>query len=78
MEEKSQKMKKFEELAERRVNEAVKRISLIGNLSNRGNYEYTNEHVKQIIAALRKEVSKVRSRFENKGRTEKKGFKFKV
>ena len=75
---KSKKMEKFEELAEKRTEEAIKKISVIGNLSNKGNYEYTEAHVKQIISALRREVNKVQSRFENKGQAEKKGFKFKV
>ena len=75
---KSAKMEKFEQLAEKRVNEAVKKISIIGNLSNRGNYEYTEAHIKQIVSTLRKEVGKVQARFENKGRSEKQGFKFKV
>jgi len=38
-------MLKFEVLAERRVYEAVKKISMIANLSNRDNYEYIDEHV---------------------------------
>ena len=75
---KSPKMQKFEQLAERRVNEAVKKISIIGNLSNKGNYDYTDEHIKQIVSTLRKEIGKVQSRFDNKGRSEKQGFKFKV
>jgi hypothetical protein len=75
---KNKKLVKFEELAERRVDEAVKKISIIGNLSNRGNYEYTDEHVKQIVATLRKEVNTRQSRFDNKGRSEKQGFKIKI
>ena len=75
---KSKKLLKFEELAARRTDEAIKKISIIGNLSNRGNYEYTDEHVKQILVALRGEIKKVQARFDNKGRSEKQGFKFKV
>ncbi|MFA5689288.1 MAG: hypothetical protein WC959_09100 [Kiritimatiellales bacterium] len=75
---KSRKMQKFEELAERRVNEVLKKINLIGNLSNTGNYEYTETHARQIIKALKDAVKEVENRFDHKGRTEKGGFKFKI
>ena len=78
MENKSARMKKFEELAERRVNEAVKKIQLIGNLSNTANYEYTDRHVRQILSAMRGEVKNLELRFGSKGKSEKEGFKFKV
>ena len=40
MAEKSDKERKFKELAEKRVNRALDSIRLIGNLSNRQNYSY--------------------------------------
>jgi hypothetical protein len=43
------KSAKFVELANKRVNKALKDIQLIGNLSNRQNYEYSDEQAKQII-----------------------------
>lgn len=78
MENKSAKMTKFEELAERRVNEAIKKIQLIGNLSNAANYEYSEKHVRQILSAIRGEVKNLEARFSSKGKSEKEGFKFKV
>ena len=71
-------MAKFEELAERRMNTALKKISLIGNLSHTGNYEYTDAHVAQILRSLKTAVREVESRFANKGRSEGSGFKFKL
>ena len=59
--------KKFIELAEKRVNRALKDIKLIGNLSNRSNYSYTEKDAKAIIAALNKAVSEVKARFDRKG-----------
>ena len=59
--------KKFVELAEKRVNRALKDIKLIGNLSNRSNYSYENNDAKAIIAALNKAVSEVKARFDRKG-----------
>ena len=68
---------KFKELAERRVNEAVKKISVIGNLSNRANYDYTDKQVRQIITELRREVAKLAAKFDNRGKDKERGFKFK-
>ncbi len=75
---KNARMEKFEVLAERRVNEATKKIQLIGNLSNTANYEYTEKHVRQILTAIRGEVKNLELRFGSKGKSEKEGFKFKV
>jgi hypothetical protein len=59
----SENRKKFVELAEKRVNKAIKSIQLVGNLSNRTNYKYDEGDVKKIVAALKKEVDAVRDRF---------------
>ena len=58
---------KFVELAENRVNRAIKDIKLIGNLSNRSNYSYTDKDVKVIYSALKKALEDVKSRFDRKG-----------
>ena len=58
---------KFKELAEKRVNRALKDIKLIGNLSNRSNYSYTEKDAKAIINALNKAVAEVKARFDRKG-----------
>jgi len=55
---------KFVELANKRVNNAIKSIRLIGNLSNRSNYSYTDEDIKKIFFALQKEIKDARRRFE--------------
>ena len=59
----TQKKQKFVELANKRVNKALKQISLIGNLSNTNNYEYTQNEVKQIIKALENGVQICKERF---------------
>lgn len=67
--------KKFVELAEKRVRRALKDIKLIGNLSNRSNYSYTDEDAKKINRALQNAVNDVKSRFERKGEEEAIDFK---
>lgn len=54
---------KFVELAENRVNRAIKDIRLIGNLSNKTNYIYTQKDAEKIIVTLEKELKLLRSRF---------------
>lgn len=59
----TEKLSNFERLAERRVNEVIKKIRLIGNLANRSNYDYTEKHAKQIIEALENEVKFLKAKF---------------
>jgi hypothetical protein len=62
------KRKKFEEIATRRVNGVIKEIRLIGNLSNRAAYEFTEEDVRKITKALQRELDVMRARFEGPGK----------
>ena len=66
---------KFVELAENRVSRVVKDIRLIGNLSNRTNYSYTDEDVKKIVSTLKSEISKLQKRFETSVSLDADGFK---
>ena len=61
------KRRNFVRLAENRVNRAVKDLRLIGNLSNRAAYEYTERDVKLILQALQREIESLRSRFGRSG-----------
>ena len=54
---------KFAELASKRVNRATHMIGTVGNLSNRSNYEWTEQDVKKIVRELRKSVREVEDRF---------------
>lgn len=55
---------RFVHLAEKRVNNAIKVIRLIGNLSNKSNYSYTDKDVDKVFKALEKELKNAKSRFE--------------
>ena len=61
------KRAKFVELAEARVNRAIKDIRLIGNLSNRSAYAFGEEDVRQIFRVLQKELDTAKSRFSGDG-----------
>lgn len=64
------KLNKFEELASKRVSNAIHAVRLIGNLSNRNNYAYTKEHVKQIVDSLQASVDDVNNRFQTELKSE--------
>lgn len=69
------KRKKFIELAEARVNRAIKDIRLIGNLANKSAYNYSDEDTKKMFRALQKELDNARSRFGGNGNTKEEGFR---
>ncbi|MEW7009431.1 hypothetical protein [Lentilitoribacter sp. EG35] len=62
------KRKKFIDLAEARVNRAIKDIRLIGNLANKNSYDYSDEDARKITRALQKELDSAKSRFFGDGR----------
>lgn len=57
------KRQKFVELAEARVNKALKDIQLIGNLSNRSAYEFSEADIRKIFGALQKGLEGSKARF---------------
>ena len=71
----STKRENFVRLAEARVSRALDSIRVIGNLSNRSNYEYDDQDVKKIIKTLQDEVAKVKMQLEAKSGVSKQQFK---
>ncbi len=55
---------KFVKLAQARVSKAIKDVQLIGNLSNRSNYDYTDDDITKIFKALSEEINACKKRFE--------------
>ena len=73
----SEKRDKFERLAEKRVTEAIKKIRLVGNLSNKNNYDYTEAHAKQIIDTLDNEIKILKNKFKDEKEITDTTFSFK-
>jgi hypothetical protein len=71
----SKNRERFITLAEKRVTKVIKGIRLVGNLSNKTNYSYTDEHVKKIISTLEAEIRKLRQRFETQSGSDNITFK---
>lgn len=61
--EQSKSREKFVNLAEKRVTKTIKNLRLIGNLSNRTNYSYTEKDVKKIISTLDSEIRNLKQKF---------------
>ena len=74
---KERKRKKFLELANSRVNKTITNIKLIGNLSRRNNYEYSEKDVKAIFNALDQELRAAKILFK-KGNDEEDKDKFRL
>lgn len=72
----SKQRENFVRLAEARTNKALKIISIIGNLSNRNNYQYDQKDVAKIFSALEQEINKTKLRFQSQLKaTKDAGFK---
>ena len=65
---------RFIELANKRVNNAIKDLRLIGNLSNRKVYSYTEKDARKIIQALQRELNSLKARFMGDDEDDGSGF----
>ncbi|ESZ12674.1 hypothetical protein X735_21290 [Mesorhizobium sp. L2C085B000] len=61
------KREKFVGLAEARVSKTLKDLQLVGNLSNRAAYEFTDSDVRKIFGALQKALDSAKGRFSKEG-----------
>lgn len=72
----AEKATKFNELAPKRMTSALAKIRLIGNLSSKSGYTYTDEQVSKMRKALTDAVSETMDRFSATGGTKSDGFTF--
>lgn len=55
---------RFVSLATNRVTAAIRQIRLVGNLSNKKNYEYGPDDAAKIIRALQRELDELKAKFK--------------
>ena len=55
---------RFVTSATKRVNNTIRCIRSIGSLSNKANYEYTDDDIKKIVKAITGELNKCKKRFK--------------
>ena len=63
MPERAEKRDRFVRLAEARTAKAMQSIHVIGNLSNRSNYDFTDDDVRKMAKTLHAEVDAMAARF---------------
>jgi mitochondrial fission protein ELM1 len=68
------KSAKFIELANKRVNRALKDLALVGNLANRRNYAYSEDQAKKIVKALQLGIDQVKASFLSDGAGQQSNF----
>lgn len=54
---------KFKRLAKQRGDRVLKDLELLGNLSNRNNYDYSEADVRKLFSALEEELRTAKVRF---------------
>ena len=57
------KRERFVKIAENRTNKIIDMLRLLANCSNKSNYEYDDEDVKQIFSAIEKELKVTKNAF---------------
>lgn len=62
----------FIRLAEARTNKILKYVNLLGNLSNKSYYNYSEEQVNAIFSAIQNELEEQRERFGHNDEKQKK------
>ena len=58
------KRDRFIRIAEARTNKIISLMKLLGNCSNRNNYDYTEKDVKKIIETLENELTLLKDRYK--------------
>lgn len=60
------KQERFIKIAEKRTNNILYMLNLLGNCANLNNYKYTDEQVKKIFSAIESELKSTKAKFEKK------------
>jgi hypothetical protein len=55
---------RFKRLAEKRTNAILKKLSILGNCSNRQVYSYSNEDIDRIFGVIERKVRETKARFK--------------
>ena len=56
---------RFKRIAEVRTNAVLDRLRILGNLSNRQMYSYSEEDIEKIFSAINKQIREVRAKFNS-------------
>lgn len=68
----TEKKENFKRIAESRTNKIINSISLLGNLSNKSYYEYTDHQIENIFDAIQEELDNQKNKILGKNTNKKK------
>ena len=75
---KSERRRRFEKVAENRVDKILEGLRLLGNCSNKNNYEFAKEDVDYMFDEIKRALRDAQGRFDSEmNRNDQKKFKFK-
>ena len=57
---------RFKRIAALRTNAVLDKLRILGNLSNRQMYSYSDEDINKIFSAINKQIKEVRSKFNSR------------
>ena len=60
---KEDKKERFKRVAERRTNDILEKIRVLGNCANRGSYDFSDDDVNKIFAEIDKQLKLVKMKF---------------
>ncbi|MBI1984606.1 MAG: hypothetical protein HYS60_00645 [Candidatus Wildermuthbacteria bacterium] len=58
------KRDRFRRLAQRRTNEVIRRLRILGNCAAKGRYEYAKEDMERIFTAIDRRLNKTKAKFD--------------
>jgi hypothetical protein len=61
---------RFKRLATQRTNAVLDKLRLLGNLSNKANYDYSEEEISKIFSAIDSQLRNVKSLFSKGSKKE--------
>lgn len=65
------KHERFQRIASSRTNRIIDQLRLLGNCSNRSNYEFTDEEVKRVFNAIEAELKVQKAKFAASAKPER-------
>lgn len=77
MSKKSLRRERFENVAARRTQKILDLLDILGNCSNKSNYEYSDEDIRKMFSVIENKTKNIKASFGNAiNREEKNKFKF--
>lgn len=56
---------RFKRLATQRTNAVLDKLRLLGNLSNKSNYEYSEEEIRKVFSAIDDDIKRIKAKFNS-------------